>query len=180
MQSITFITWNQNKADYLAKYLWMEVLHEKIELDEIQSLNLGEVVEHKVRQAYAIAKKPILVEDTALEFSALGKLPGTFIKFFVQELGHEWLCRLLDGRDRSAIARTKYAYFDGTHLEIFTGELRGTIAEHPGFDNGFAWDRILIPEWFDCIRSELGEEDYKVTYLKVKPIEAVRDFLLKI
>jgi hypothetical protein len=30
------------------------------------------------------------------------------------------------------------------------------------------------------IRSELGEKDYKVTYLKVKPIEAVRDFLLNI
>ena len=67
----------------------MEVLHEKIDTDEIQSLDLDEVVEHKVRQAYAIAKKPILVEDTALEFSALGKLPGTFIKYFVQELGQE-------------------------------------------------------------------------------------------
>jgi len=64
-------------------------LHEKIDMDEIQSLDLDEVVEHKVRQAYEIAKKPILVEDTALEFPALGKLPGTFIKFFIQELGHE-------------------------------------------------------------------------------------------
>lgn len=181
MQSITFITWNQKKADYLAKYLWMEVLHEKIDLDEIQSLDLGEVVEHKVRQAYAITGKPVLVEDTALEFPALGKLPGTFIRFFIQELWHEWLCRLLDGKDRSAIARTKkYAYFDGAHLEVFTGVLRWTIAEHPGSENGFGWDRIFIPEWFDYIRSELSEQDYKTTYLKVKPIEAVRDFLLSI
>ena len=180
MQSITFITWNQKKADYLAKYLWIEVLHEKIDLDEIQSLDLDEVVEHKVRQAYKIAKKPILVEDTSLEFPALWKLPGTFIRFFLQEIGHEWLCRLLDGKSRSAIARTKYAYFDGTHLEIFTGELHGTIAEHPGAENGFGWDRIFIPEGTENIRSELGEENYKVTYLKVKPIEAVRDFLLNI
>lgn len=64
----------------------MEVLHEKIELDEIQSLDLGEIVEHKVEQAYEKAQRPILVEDTALEFCALGKLPGTFIRFFVQEL----------------------------------------------------------------------------------------------
>jgi len=180
MQSITFITWNQKKADYLAKYLWMEVLHEKIDMNEIQSLDLSEVVEHKVRQAFAIAGKPVLVEDTSLEFPALGKLPGTFIRFFIQELWHEWLCRLLDGRDRSAIARTKYAYFDGTRLEIFTGELHGTIAEHPGAENGFGWDRIFIPEGMENIRSELGEENYKVTYLKVKPIEAVRDFLLSI
>jgi hypothetical protein len=30
----------------------------------------------------------------------------------------------------------------------------------------------------DIIRSELDELDYKTTYLKVKPIEAVRGFLL--
>lgn len=180
MQSITFITWNQKKADYLAKYLWIEVLHEKIELDEIQSLNLDEVVTHKVKQAYEKAEKPVLVEDTSLIFLALGKLPGTFIRFFVQEIGHEWLCRLLDGKDRSALASTKYAYYDGKHLEIFTGELRWTIAEHPGIDNWFGWDRIFIPEWFACVRPELNEEDYKTTYFKVKPIESVRDFLLSL
>lgn len=178
MDSITFITGNQNKADYLAKYLWMEVLHEKIDQGEIQSLDLWEIVEHKARQAYEKVRKPILVEDTSLEFCALGRLPGTFIKFFIQELGQEWLCRLLDGRERSAIGRTKFAYFDGTRLEVFTGEIRGTIAEHPGYDNGFAWDRIFIPEWHNCVRSELNEEDYKTIYLTIKPIEAVRDFLV--
>lgn len=180
MQSITFITWNQNKADYLAKYLWIEVLHEKIHLDEIQSLDLREVVEHKVRQAYEKIRRPVLVEDTALEFCALGKLPGTFIRFFVQELGQEWLCRLLDGRDRSAIGRTQYAYFDGARLEVFTGEIRGTIAQNPGYDNNFAWDRIFIPEWYDCVRSELSEEDYKRVYVTIKPTQAVREFLLSI
>lgn len=180
MQSITFVTGNQKKADYLAKYLWIEVLHEKIELDEIQSLDLREIVEHKVRQAYEIAKKPILVEDTALEFCTLWKLPGTFIRFFVKELGHEWLCHLLDGKDRSAIARTQYAYFDGKNLETFTGELRGVIAQHPGFDNGFGWDRIFIPDGYTVVRSELWEDDYKITYLKVKPIEAIRRFLMSL
>ena len=53
----------------------MEVLHEKIDLDEIQSLDLREIVEHKVRQAYEKIKKPVLVEDTSLRFEALGKLP---------------------------------------------------------------------------------------------------------
>jgi inosine/xanthosine triphosphate pyrophosphatase family protein len=75
MQSITFITGNQKKADYLAQYLGIEVQHEKLDLDEIQSLDLREVVEHKVRQAYEMVKKPVLVEDTSLTFVALGKLP---------------------------------------------------------------------------------------------------------
>lgn len=53
----------------------MEVLHEKIDQGEIQSLDLREIVEHKARQAYEKLHKPVLVEDTSLMFTALGKLP---------------------------------------------------------------------------------------------------------
>jgi inosine/xanthosine triphosphate pyrophosphatase family protein len=63
MQTIIFITGNQKKADYLAKYLGLSIEHEKIDLDEIQSLDLREIVEHKVKQAYAKVGKPVLVED---------------------------------------------------------------------------------------------------------------------
>jgi inosine/xanthosine triphosphate pyrophosphatase family protein len=59
------------------------------------------------------------VEDVSLEFSALGKLPGTFIRFFVEELSMEQICRLLDGKDRSAIARCMFGYYDGKLLEFF-------------------------------------------------------------
>lgn len=86
MQPITFITGNQKKADYLAKYLGFPVEHKKIDLDEIQSLDLAEIIEHKVKQAYEIVKTPVIVEDVSLEFSALGRLPGPFIKFFEREI----------------------------------------------------------------------------------------------
>ena len=75
MYSITFITGNKKKADYLAKYLGLEVLHEKVDLDELQSLDLREIVEHKVRQAYEKVGKPVIVEDVSLTFTALGRLP---------------------------------------------------------------------------------------------------------
>jgi len=180
MQSITFITWNQKKADYLSQYLEIEVLHKKLDLDEIQSLDFREVVEHKVRQAYDLVKVPVLVEDTSLRFEALGNLPWPFIKFFLQELWHEWICRLLDGKNRDATAQSMFGYYDGEKLETFIGTLEWSIAEKPWYDNGFWWDRIFIPENFDTIRSELSEADYKTTYLTVKPIEAVREFLLEL
>ena len=47
MRSITFITGNQKKADYLSKYLGFPTLHKKIDLIELQSLSLGEIVEHR-------------------------------------------------------------------------------------------------------------------------------------
>jgi non-canonical purine NTP pyrophosphatase (RdgB/HAM1 family) len=156
----------------------MEVLHEKIDQGEIQSLDLREIVEHKARQAYEKLHKPVLVEDTSLMFTALGKLPWPFIKFFLKELWHEGICRLLDGKDRTATAQSMFGYFDGERLEFFVGELHGTISDKPGFDNGFGWDRIFIPDGYDIVRSELSEEDYKTNYLKVKPINQLRGFLV--
>lgn len=63
-----FITGNADKAAYLARYLGVELDHQKIDLDEIQSTSLEEIVEHKVRQAYDRIGKPVLVEDVALSF----------------------------------------------------------------------------------------------------------------
>lgn len=105
-KNVTFITSNQHKADALARVLGLSLAHRAVDLMEIQSTSLEEIVEHKVRQAYIVAKCPVLVEDVALEFMALGGLPGPFIKFFVEAPnGLENLCRMLDGfDDRSAVA----------------------------------------------------------------------------
>ena len=40
MKNITYITGNQKKTDFLAKYLGHPISHQKIDLDEIQSLDL--------------------------------------------------------------------------------------------------------------------------------------------
>jgi len=177
MTDVTFITGNQSKADYLAKYLGFPVAHRKVDLDEIQSLDLQAVVEHKVRQAYELVGGPVLVEDVALEFGALGRLPGTFIKFYVEEVPFETICRTLDGLDRSAIGKCGYGYFDGTEVTYFEGQLPGTIAEHPAGENGFGWDKIFIPDGYDVTRAELPEEDDKKTYLLIKPLEKLKTFL---
>ncbi len=179
MQTITFITGNQKKAEYLEKYLWFPIEHKKIDLEEIQSLDLSKIIKHKAIQAYNTLGSPILVEDVSLEFSALGKLPGTFIRFFVEELSMEQICRLLDGKDRSAIARCMFGYYDGKLLEFFEWELKWTISEMPTGNGGFGFDQIFIPEWYNVTRAELSEEDDRKTYLQIKPFEKLREFLMK-
>lgn len=179
MQTITFITGNQKKAEYLEKYLWFPIEHKKIDLEEIQSLDLSKIIKHKAIQAYNTLGSPILVEDVSLEFSALGKLPGTFIRFFVEELSMEQICRLLDGKDRSAIARCMFGYYDGKLLEFFEWELKWTISEMPTGNGGFGFDQIFIPEWYNVTRAELSEEDDRKTYLQIKPFEKLQEFLMK-
>lgn len=82
MQKLTFITGNAGKAKYLSDYFHFPVDHRKLDLHEIQSLDLKEVVEDKARRAYEIVKSPVLVEDVSLTFSALNSLPGPLIKWF--------------------------------------------------------------------------------------------------
>lgn len=177
MAHVTFITGNQNKADYLSRYLGFEVDHIKVDLDEIQSLDLKEVVRHKLLQAYEIIKKPVLVEDVSLEFEALGRLPGTFIKFYVEEVPFETLCRTLDGLSRDATAKSIYGYYDGKRMEFFESSLGGTIAQNPRGANGWGWDKIFIPKGYTLTRAELSEEDDKKTYLMIKPFDKLKAFL---
>jgi non-canonical purine NTP pyrophosphatase (RdgB/HAM1 family) len=180
MKTPVFITGNQNKADYLAKLLGMPIDHQKIELDEIQSKDIAEVVTHKVKQAYEIAGKPVLVEDVSLEFTALDGLPGPFVKFFVDSQdGLEMMCRMLDGfSDRHARAECMYGYYDGERLELFRGELDGAVADHPRGDGGFGWDKVFCPDGYGGrTRAELNEEEYLKLYEVIKPIGKVRQFL---
>ena len=177
-----FITGNQNKADYLAETLGIELAHQKIDLDEIQSINPLEIVEHKVRQAYDIIQQPVLVEDVSLVFNALNGLPGPFIKFFVDaENGLENLCRMLDGfEDRSAYASVTYGYFDGTELMLIPGKLAGMIAHSPRGNGGYGWDKIFEPEGYGGLtRAELSPEQDIESYNKLRDFDALRTFLSK-
>ena len=180
MKAVTFITGNQHKADYLSRMLGLPLKHRAVDLTEIQSTSLEEVVEHKVRQAYKIAKCPVLVEDVALEFTALGGLPGPFIKFFVEAPhGLENLCRMLDNfNDRSAVAACVFGYYDGRRLKLFRAELGGVIAEHPTGDGGFGWDKIFCPDGYGGkTRAELAPDEDAETYRSFKPIADVRQFI---
>lgn len=175
-----FITGNQHKADYLAKLLGIELEHRKIELDEIQSTSLNEIVTHKVKQAYAIAGCPVLVEDVGLGFDSLNGLPGPFIKYFVETKdGLEKLCRMLDGfEDRHARGECVFGYYDGERLELMSGVINGTIPTHPRGEAGFGWDKIFCPDGYGGkTRAELQGEEHNAVYQTIKPIEKLRTLL---
>lgn len=173
---VTFITSNQSKADYLALYLGFPVEHIKLDLDEIQSLDLRKIVEHKVYQAYEKIKTPVLVEDVSLEFEALHGLPGPFVRFFIDSMPLEKICRMVDGQTRNAVARCTYGYYDGIAVEFFDGALEGKIAETPAGEGGYGWDKLFIPDGCDVTRAELSKEDYQKTYLQIKPLVSLKSF----
>jgi non-canonical purine NTP pyrophosphatase (RdgB/HAM1 family) len=175
---LTFITGNQNKADFLAKHLGIPVAHHKLDLDEVQSLDPRKVVEHKVRQAYDVLHTPVLVEDAGLIFTAMGRLPGTFVKWFIEELGYDGLLRLANSLpDQTAIGRVCYGLYDGREVQFFEGEMRGRIATEARGNGGFGFDPIFINEGYSITRAEMTEADYAATSYRTPAIQKLREFL---
>ena len=66
----------------------------KIDLPELQ----GEPIDISIEKCKIASKQtngPVIVEDTSLCFNALGGLPGVYIKWFLEKIGHEGLNNLL-------------------------------------------------------------------------------------
>lgn len=180
MKQPVFITGNQKKADFLAKHLGHSIEHVKLDLDEIQSLDLRKIVEHKVRQAHQKIGRTVLVEDIAFSLDSLGgKLPGPFIKWFIDEIGFERLCRLADtDAQRGATTSVCYGYFDGQEVKLFQGSLRGTVPQHPKGEDDFGWNCIFIPEGSNKTNAEMDEEETEKYSLRTTTVyPQIKEFL---
>lgn len=178
MQSITFITSNAAKAEQLGRHLDYPVTHKKLDLPEIQSLDLHEIIEHKAREAFKQVHGAVLVEDTALTFHAFGKLPGPLIKWFLAELNNEGLCKILNSyRDRSALAEVCFGLYDGKELKTFEGKMEGMIASNPRGEKGFGWDPIFIPKGCKKTWGEMDAEEQKETSMRRIALQKLESYL---
>ena len=119
-----------------------------VDLPEIQEINTEAIAKDKARQGAQLAGGACVVEDTSLEFHALGGMPGPFIKWFQDKLGCEGLYKILtDYEDKSASAVCTLAFCPYPHADpvIFTGRCSGKIVE-PQEGQGFGWDTIFVPD----------------------------------
>ncbi len=172
---IIFITSHPHKAKEISRHLGYPVTHQRLELPEIQSLDPHEVVRVKAKEAYHLLKQPVLVEDFSLRFEALGQLPGPLIKWFLQELRAEGLCRLLDSYpSRVAYAQTCFGYCDEQGVQIFDGILKGTISHELQGDDNFGTDNIFVPAGQFKTWGDMNEQEqitYSVRRVGLKKLE---------
>lgn len=178
MQKLTFITGNADKAKYLSDYFHIPVDHKRLDLKEIQSVSLKEVVEDKARRAYEIVKSPVLVEDVSLTFTALKALPGPLIKWFLETLGNDGLCSLLHGdKNRNAIAEVEFAICDEGGVHTFKGSIDGSIAESPHGEYGFGWDPVFIPKGYSKTWGEMTDDEKHATSMRKIALDKMATFL---
>ncbi|EHK50506.1 hypothetical protein TRIATDRAFT_296935 [Trichoderma atroviride IMI 206040] len=159
---IHFITGNANKLREVKAILEpsIEIRSQSLDLEEIQG-TIEEVANSKCRRAADLVNGPVLVEDTALCFNALKGLPGPYIKWFLDSLGHQGLNNLLAAyEDKSAEAVCTFAYSPGPGRDpiIFQGRTPGRIVPARGPSN-FGWDPVFEFEGKTYAEMESAEKN---------------------
>ena len=178
MKKITFITGNKEKVAQLTRHFSLSLEHQALDLPEIQSLDVKEVANYKAMEAYKIVGKPIMVEDTALTFNAFGKLPGPFVKFFLETVGNEGMTKMLKNfDDRSALAEVCFAICDEDGVKLFHASIEGSIADSPRGEQGFGWDPIFIPKGYEKTWGEMTIEAQHQTSMRRKALKDLQKYL---
>ncbi|KAG9247870.1 inosine triphosphate pyrophosphatase-like protein [Calycina marina] len=177
-KQLNFITGNKNKLIEVKAILGdtVDLKSQALELVEIQG-TINEVSADKCRRAAEAVNGPVIVEDTCLCFNALKELPGPYIKWFMQAIGHEGLNNLLAAYpDKSAQAVCTFAYSEGPGHEpiIFQGRTNGKIVPARG-PLDFGWDPIF--EYEGQTYAEMDKVEKNKISHRFKALEKLKSWL---
>jgi XTP/dITP diphosphohydrolase len=123
----------------------VRLIFSKILIKEIQSDSIIEVAEDKVRKAFKVIKKPLIVEDDGLFIEYLNGFPGIYSSFVFNTIGNKGILDLLrDNKNRRANFLSIFSFFDGTTIETFSGKTSGYITTKIS-PSGWGFDPIFQP-----------------------------------
>lgn len=174
---ILLATGNEHKVREFQQLLDRPIQPITLDLSEIQAVDVKEVIMAKAREAYNLVGKPVFVEDTGLSFVAWNGLPGALIRWFLDRVGNEGICQMLQSYDQTAAsAETCIGYFDGVDCHVFSGVVPGHIVRSPRGSGGFGWDAIFMPAGWDKTFAEMADEKKLVSMRKLA-VEKLKEFL---
>ncbi len=135
MKQITLVTSNSRKlgeAQLALKDFGITVHNKQFDIDEIQARDPILIAKHKAKEAFKIAKEPIVVTDTSWDIPALNGFPGGYMKDVADWLTTDDFINLLKGhRDKSISFTETIAYQDDKQNKVFSQKFIGNLASKP-------------------------------------------------
>jgi XTP/dITP diphosphohydrolase len=174
MQNLTLITGNLGKVAEFERLLGFEFDHQKIDLPEIQTTDVREVVRAKAQLAYEKLGSPVLVDDAGLVIKAWGELPGALIKWFIDNVGNDGIIGMLGNSSRAAYVITALGYCDENGAKIFTGITEGKIADTPRGENGYGYDAIFVPTGQTKTFAEMTSKEKDKISMRAKAVKQLK------
>jgi non-canonical purine NTP pyrophosphatase (RdgB/HAM1 family) len=146
-EGLVFVTSNLGKLREAEAVLGISLDHRALEIHEVQSLDLEEVVRRKAAVAFARVQRPVIVEDTSLELSGLGGFPGPLVRWLLSSVGPAGICRIAHAfEDAAATVRCIAMATDGANEASGLGVVSGRIVRAPRGSRGFGWDSTFAPD----------------------------------
>ncbi len=176
--SIYFVTSNKNKLQEASLILGRNIKGLDLDVKEIQSIDVKDIIEDKAAVAYKKVNEPVIVEDTGLYVKSMSGFPGALVKWVLKSVGNDGMCKMIDGyADRSAYAETSVCYYDGRDFRIFNGRIDGVIAEKPRGSTGFGWDPIFQPIGYSLTFAEMSSDEKNKISMRKLAFTSLREYL---
>ncbi|KAL9183873.1 hypothetical protein ACHAXT_004729 [Thalassiosira profunda] len=194
-KTVTFVTGNKNKLSEVQRLLStssdgaqqfpFDIDNRKLDLPELQG-SPHEIALEKCKAASEQLQTAVITEDTCLCFRALKDLPGPYIKWFLDDLGHDGLNKLLHGFDDTrAYAMTIIGFCagPGQEVKLFEGRTEGNIVPARG-SLDFGWDPIFKPtkeeqgEGKQKTYAEMTKDEKNAISHRGRAFQKFRDYLL--
>jgi non-canonical purine NTP pyrophosphatase (RdgB/HAM1 family) len=168
--NIVFITGNEGKRREVSEILGtnFNVINIKLDLPEIQSISVQDVIKEKIKYALKMAKTKkifteikdkfftsgvtintikdvnIICEDSGFYIKQMNNFPGALIKWYYEAIGNEGIIK----QNNNSIAETKCVIglvLNGKIKKSIIGSRKGKIATEMKGGDGFGWDPSFIP-----------------------------------
>ncbi len=137
---------------------------------------MNEIVAEKVKSAFGLVSRPVIVEDDGLFIDSLKGFPGQYSSFVFKTIGNAGILKLLAGTaNRSASFRSMIAYYDGEKMSISEGRVDGSISDRIT-EGGWGYDPIFIPERAGLTFAQLGERKNEYSH-RMKALQKFADWM---
>ena len=118
----------------------------ELDLPEIQSLDMLEILRGKAAAAWDALRQPIVVEEAGLELAVLNGFPGPLVKWMLHAIGADGIASVAQALgDLRAVARCQLLYKDGNEEIVAEGVTKGTLVYPGRGSHGFGWDPVFLP-----------------------------------
>ena len=163
LDGVVLVTGNPGKLAEARRLCGADLESIDVDLPEIQSLDLITVLRAKGEEAYRRLQRPLIVEETGLDLSAMEGFPGPLVKWMLKALGADGIARaaIALGDDR-VTARCALLLLDGERDVIGVGETQGRVVLPGRGERGFGWDPVFVADGKRRTYAELRPEEKDV------------------
>jgi|GEM_PF-527866 len=182
MKKIYVITGNEAKLRDFKKVLSpeIEIVSERLELFEPQTIDQYEIISHKAREAYTKMQHALCVDDFGLYISRYNNFPGALTKYIFKTLGYQGIFSLTEDGE-PAFYKTIVGFIDQSGIKYFAGVIHGRLTHilPKQFDKDTPLNSIFVPEGQDKTFAELCTQENFKSHRAIA-LEKLKKFLLQI